>query len=116
MKPTPSQTVGPFFAVGLHDHACPHGPVRLEGRVLDGAGAGVPDALVEIWSPATGWGRCATDADGQYSFSLAQTAHVDVQVFARGLLKQVRTRVELEPGAAHKTFDIRLQEDAFFVV
>jgi protocatechuate 3,4-dioxygenase, alpha subunit len=116
MKPTPSQTVGPFFTLGLRDHPCPEGPLELEGRILDGAGAGVPDAVVEVWSPESGWGRCGTDAEGRYSFSLCETTHVDVQVFARGLLKQVRTRIELEPGKEVTAFDIRLQEDAFFVV
>ena len=116
MNVTPSQTVGPFFTLGLHDHPCPDGPLRLEGRVLDGSGAGVPDAMVEVWSPATGWGRCGTDGEGRYSFSLRETPSLDVQVFARGLLKQVHTRVELEPGKEVTTFDIRLQEDAFFVV
>ena len=116
MNPTPSQTVGPFFTLGLRDHPCPDGPLELEGRVLDGAGVGVPDALVEIWSPDTGWGRCGTDPEGRYSFRISETPHVDVQVFARGLLKQVRTRVELEPAREVTTFDIRLQEDPFFVV
>jgi protocatechuate 3,4-dioxygenase alpha subunit len=116
MRPTPSQTVGPFFTLGLHDEPCAEGPLELEGRVLDGAGVGVPDAMVEIWSPDSEWGRCCTDADGRFSFSLCETPHVDVQVFARGLLKQVRTRVELEQGKEVTTFDIRLQEDAFFVL
>lgn len=116
MSPTPSQTVGPFFTLGLRDHPCPDGPLRLEGRVLDGAGVPVPDAMVEVWSPATGWGRCGTDADGRYAFGLCETDHVDVQVFARGLLKQVHTRIAFEPDAQRTTFDIRLQDDAFFVV
>jgi protocatechuate 3,4-dioxygenase alpha subunit len=111
---TPSQTVGPFFAVGLRDRPCAEGPLSVEGRVLDGAGAGVPDALVEVWSPAAGWGRCATDADGRYSFTFRETPHLDVQVFARGLLRQVRTRVQLD--APRTTFDIRLQDDVFFAV
>ena len=116
MSTTPSQTVGPFFTLGLRDHPCPNGPIRLEGRVLDGAGAGVPDAMVEVWSPATGWGRCGTDRDGRYSFALCETLHVDMQVFARGLLRQVRTRVTFDQGAQSRTFDIRLQDDPFFVV
>jgi protocatechuate 3,4-dioxygenase, alpha subunit len=116
MKPTPSQTVGPFFTLGLRDHPCPDGPLRLEGRVLDGAGEPVPDAMVEVWSPATGWGRCGTDRKGRYGFSLYETPHVDVQVFARGLLKQLHTRVTFEPGEQQTTFDVRLQDDAFFVV
>jgi protocatechuate 3,4-dioxygenase alpha subunit len=113
---TPSQTVGPFFTLALRDHPCPDGPVRLEGRVVDGAGNGVPDAIVEVWSPETGWGRCGTDGEGRYAFSLRETTHVDVQVFARGLLKQVHTRVEFEPGGSQRSFDIRLQDDPFFVV
>jgi protocatechuate 3,4-dioxygenase alpha subunit len=116
MKLTPSQTVGPFFTLGLRDHPCPEGPLRLEGRVLDGTGDGVPDAMVEVWSPATGWGRCGTDAEGRYSFSLGETPHIDMQVFARGLLKQVRTRVMFEPGEQSKSYDVNLQSDAFFVV
>ena len=57
--PTASQTVGPFFSIGL----CPENPnnlvptrrrtgaeiVKLRGRVLDGDGQGVPDAILEIW-------------------------------------------------------------------
>jgi protocatechuate 3,4-dioxygenase, alpha subunit len=113
---TPSQTVGPFFSIGLADRPCAEGPLRLEGRVLDGAGEPVPDAMVEVWSPQAGWGRCGTDADGSYSFSFRETPHLDLQVFARGLLKQVRTRVIFEQGVPTTTFDVRLQDDAFFVV
>ena len=116
MIATPSQTVGPFFAIGLADRPCAEGPLRMEGRVLDGAGDPVPDAVVEVWSPQAGWGRCGTDAAGRYSFSFRETPHLDVQVFARGLLKQVRTRVTFEQGVESTTFDIRLQKDAFFVV
>ena len=55
--PTPSQTVGPFFSLGLdrpewNDLTAgnPAGErIVLEGRVTDGDGAPVPDAVVEIW-------------------------------------------------------------------
>jgi protocatechuate 3,4-dioxygenase alpha subunit len=116
MTTTPSQTVGPFFSIGLDNHPCVEGPFRLEGRVLDGAGEPVPDAVVEVWSPQAGWGRCSTDADGRYSFAFRETPHLDVQVFARGLLRQVHTRVTSEPDSPSTTFDINLQDDPFFVV
>jgi len=49
---TPSQTVGPYLALGLPwadgPVADPDG-VRISGRVLDGAGEPIPDALVETW-------------------------------------------------------------------
>jgi protocatechuate 3,4-dioxygenase, alpha subunit len=96
-KPTPSQTVGPFFHDALVDEdrsklvATSHpSAVRIEGTIYDGAGEPVPDAMVEIWQaneagryddptddredpphdPKTfsGFGRSGTDADGRFSF------------------------------------------------
>ncbi|MCW2694420.1 MAG: pcaG [Mycobacterium sp.] len=53
---TPSQTVGPYLAIGLRwpDGRLAVAPgtpgaVWLRGRVLDGAGTAIPDALVETW-------------------------------------------------------------------
>jgi protocatechuate 3,4-dioxygenase, alpha subunit len=53
---TPSQTVGPFLSLGLPWPDGPYvvpagtpGAVRITGRVLDGAGMPVPDALIETW-------------------------------------------------------------------
>jgi protocatechuate 3,4-dioxygenase alpha subunit len=99
IEPTPSQTVGPFFALGLKPHAG-DGGLRLEGRVLDGAGDGVSDALVELWHVDVGWARSATDAEGRYAFRIekpgaidGQAPHVTMLVFARGLLKPVLTRM-----------------------
>jgi protocatechuate 3,4-dioxygenase alpha subunit len=53
---TPSQTVGPFLSLGLPWPDGPYvvpagtpGAVRITGRVLDGAGMAVPDALIETW-------------------------------------------------------------------
>ena len=68
---TPSQTVGPFFTFGLctePQNELPDGSVRIEGQVFDGEGAPIGDAMLELWSPAHGFGRCATDADGRFSF------------------------------------------------
>jgi protocatechuate 3,4-dioxygenase alpha subunit len=114
---TPSQTVGPFFSFGLcvlpqselleadDDRA-----LRIDGSVIDGAGNPVADAMVEVWQPpgppGAGWARSGTDAAGGYSFVVARpraanggAAHLDVLVFARGLLKPVMTRMYL-PGDA----------------
>lgn len=117
--PTPSQTIGPFFRFGMDwmqvDLVAPSdaGAVTVAGRVIDGAGAPVPDALLEIWQADglgrfppesqpgwTGFGRCLTDAEGGFSFTTVKPApvdgqapHIDVSVFARGLLQRVVTRM-----------------------
>ena len=110
--PTPSQTVGPFFWLGLCGRPCSEvvagGPVRIVGRVLDGAGEPVPDAMVETWQADEsgsyrgdfGWGRCGTDPEGRFSFTTVkpgsvaeQAPHLEVLVFARGLLKPLLTRM-----------------------
>jgi protocatechuate 3,4-dioxygenase, alpha subunit len=104
--PTPSQTVGPFFSIGLttaNHLAAPDDPRarRVDGRVLDGADAPVPDAMVEVFHADVGFGRCITDVDGSYSFVVAspgggqEAPHLDVSVFARGLLQRVATRLYL---------------------
>jgi protocatechuate 3,4-dioxygenase, alpha subunit len=116
---TPSQTVGPFFAYGLTPKGRaqwdPNGnyawketvgddlvtadssgeKIRIEGRVLDGDGQPINDAMIEIWqadgqgryaSPADararpntkfkGFGRSATDKDGAYGFSTIKPGQV----------------------------------------
>jgi protocatechuate 3,4-dioxygenase alpha subunit len=114
---TPSQTVGPFFAIGL---PWPDGPdvvaadtpgaIRLRGRVTDGDGEPVPDALIETWQADPdgrygtpgfrGFGRCPTGEDGAWAIrtvkpgaTAGQAPHIAVAVFARGLLKHVFTRI-----------------------
>jgi protocatechuate 3,4-dioxygenase alpha subunit len=105
---TPGQTVGPFFGIALPreggEHLVPPGTpgaVRLTGRVLDGEGAPVPDALLEI-APGHLLGRAASDADGRYVFTTPRPeppAHglpfFAVVVFARGLLDRLFTRIYL---------------------
>jgi protocatechuate 3,4-dioxygenase alpha subunit len=89
---TPSQTVGPFFTVGMPP-VNGAGAVWLRGRVLDGAGEPVPDAVVEAWQddpPA--FGRAATDDAGRWAVRVHEP-YVDLSVFARGLLNRVVTRV-----------------------
>jgi protocatechuate 3,4-dioxygenase, alpha subunit len=141
---TPSQTVGPFLAIGL---PWPDGPfvvpedspgaITITGRLLDGAGVGVPDGLIETWQPDPdgrfdhpddprgpapggqefrGFGRCATGPDGSYRIVTlrpgalpspdggTEAPHLDVSIFARGLLDRVVTRIyfadEAEANAA----------------
>jgi protocatechuate 3,4-dioxygenase alpha subunit len=130
--PTPSQTVGPFFRFGFawltssRHLVAPRsaGAVTVGGRVLDGDGDPVPDGVVEIWqadagggfppdSPTgwTGFGRDLTDEDGRYQFTTVapgpvdevQAPHIDVTVFARGLLQRVVTRIYLPGQAANDT-------------
>jgi protocatechuate 3,4-dioxygenase alpha subunit len=134
--------VGPYFEIGL---PWAEGPVadaagvRIEGRVYDGAGAPVADAMVETWDPASGaFCRCATDDEGRWHVVTPPAAHLAVSVFARGLLNRVVTRICFEPGEVPESvpaarrdtllpqrtddgyrFDIRLQgpgETVFFDV
>ena len=123
--------MGPYLHLGLpypddnqlvsDAHA---GAIRLHGTVYDGAGDAVPDSLIELWQPGpdgrivqqagslrrdgktfTGWGRCATDAAGHYSFCTltpgapgGRAAFFALTVFARGLLDRVFTRAYLPHG------------------
>lgn len=126
-RPTPGQTVGPFFAYGLefpkqHEVAFPHSPgaIVLSGTVYDGAGAPIPDALVEIFGPDadgsvprargafrrddhtfTGFGRAFTNDEGHYEFWTREpggaAAFFAAIVFARGLPNKLHTRIYV-PG------------------
>ena len=132
--PTPSQTVGPFFHLGMTrpewaDLTVGNPPRRAHGdrgRVLDGDGAPVPDAVLEMWQANAagrynhpddsrddapldpgfcGFGRVATDADGEFrlvtikpgpvpgSGNAWQAPHINVALFARGLLRHLYTRI-----------------------
>ena len=126
---TPSQTVGPFFGVGLPfekgEQLAPPGSagvMRIEGQVFDGKGEPVPDALLEIWQPGTGFGRARTDSEGAFSFTTVkpgavpapdgrvQAPHFNVTVFARGLLRHLVTRMyfpdETEANAADPVLNL----------
>jgi len=142
---TPSQTIGPFFAFALTPGAYHYTalagddlrtddaegtPIVVEGRIFDGGGEPVPDAMIEIWqadgkgrypgaSPALanarfkGFGRSET-IGGTWRFTTVkpgpvpgpggkmQAPHLDVGIFARGILKRLFTRVYFddEPGNA----------------
>ncbi len=128
---TTSQTVGPFFQIGLEplqrlDLAgteIPGERVTVEGRVVDGAGNGVPDACLEIWqadasgqyseagkqvedgSAFRGFGRIPTDDEGRFRFTSIkpgtiagsdgskQAPHLAFSIFMRGLMKRLVTRM-----------------------
>ena len=129
---TPSQTVGPYFAIGLPWPEGPHavapetpGAIAIRGRIYDGAGEPVPDYMLETWQAdpdgnfADMWGFGAPSTlagfrgfarvgheDGDGSFELitvkpgpvtlrngaVAAPHIDVSVFARGMLHRCVTR------------------------
>jgi protocatechuate 3,4-dioxygenase alpha subunit len=135
LVPIPSQTVGPFFHLGLTGSrsvgslATPETKgerISLICRVLDGDGLPVPDAMIEIWQANAegrynhpddkqdhkridpsfqGFGRLATDDQGACAFATIkpgqvpdnngalQASHINVSVFARGILKRLATRI-----------------------
>ncbi len=128
MDATTSQTVGPFFRIGLQGlytgSTLTNGAtIAIRGRVLDGRGQAVPDALLEFWqadasgayahpeSPERpdpsfkGFCRIPTDPDGAFRFTtvkpgrvpgpggVKQAPHIVVLVFMRGLLKHLMSRI-----------------------
>jgi protocatechuate 3,4-dioxygenase alpha subunit len=97
---TPSQTVGPYYAIGLcrrEEHVLDPAGIELEGRLLDGRGEPIADGMVELWDAAgRRWGRSGTDGDGRFRFLVPRDRDVfEALVFARGLLRHQRTRVYL---------------------
>ena len=135
-RQTPSQTVGPFFAYGLtpEQYGYPFTSIasgemageaageriRIVGQVIDGRGAPVSDAMVELWqadaqghyAPArepgsnvafSGFGRQGTGTDPEQRFvfdtvkpgpvDAEQAPHISVIVFMRGLLTHAYTRI-----------------------
>lgn len=136
---TPSQTVGPYLHIGfewlnmttLAQADTPGETVMISGQLVDAEGIAVPDGVIEIWqadaqgvyahaedgrasTPGfSGFGRCATDAEGRFQFFTIkpgrvpaisgglQAPHIMVNVLARGLLKQLVTRMYF-PGDEHR--------------
>jgi protocatechuate 3,4-dioxygenase alpha subunit len=153
-KQTPSQTVGPYFAYGLSapqygyehtsvasgelaDDLVPGDRIRLVGRVLDGAGDPVNDAMIEIWQADAagryahhadarasnqgfrGFGRFGTGTDPLHRFVFhtikpgsvdgRQAPHVNVILFMRGLLSHLYTRIYFSDEAEANARDPVLQ-------
>ena len=97
---TPSQTVGPFYSIGLSRRPLaeldPAG-IELRGTLFDGAGEPVRDGIIELWDAAGGrWGRCGTEDEGRFAFRVPRAGPLEVFVFARGLLRHQWTRVYLD--------------------
>ncbi len=129
MKQTASQTAGPFFRIGLI-----YGPAQnnlvddetrgeriiITGRVLDGDGEPISDAMVEIWQPDAkgiykhpadprhaeadphfrGFGRAETPRGGRYEFRTIRPGsrdggapYINVHLFSRGMLIHTMTRI-----------------------
>jgi protocatechuate 3,4-dioxygenase alpha subunit len=142
--PTPSQTVGPFFHLALDRpdwsdltrEGAAGERIVVTGRVLDGDGAPVADACLELWQANAagryahpddnrrdrpldphfrGFGRVSTDAEGRFRFvtirpgavpgrgNAWQAPHIAVAVFARGLLKQLVTRIYFADEPANES-------------
>lgn len=104
LRASASQTVGPFFSVGFAwlyrdtmDGPSVEGErIRISGRVLDGAGEPVPDAMLELWqanahgkyahpddtqslpvqADFSGFGRVATSPDGSFQFTTIRPGRV----------------------------------------
>jgi protocatechuate 3,4-dioxygenase alpha subunit len=135
MSTTPSQTVGPFYSIGLcrrpDDELAPDG-VELTGHLFDGQDEPIVDGVVEVFDAASRqWGRSGTDVEGRFRFLVPHDAtRLEAFVFARGLLRHQLTRIYLDGGGeaedetliAHRDdggfrFDIRMQGEnatAFF--
>jgi protocatechuate 3,4-dioxygenase alpha subunit len=129
MARTPSQTVGPFFAIGLsrrEQQVLAADGVELTGTLYDGQGEPIPDAVVEVYDATSrAWGRSGTDASGRYRLRVPrEAARLEAYVFARGLLRHQLTRIYLgdDERAEDATlvaardgdglrFDIRMQGD-----
>jgi protocatechuate 3,4-dioxygenase alpha subunit len=133
---TASQTAGPYWHMidfpewadvlraGSGNEAVAGERIVLTGRITDGEGAPVGDALVEIWQAGPdgrydgtfqGFGRCASDAHGEYRFvtlkpgpvpgrgNAMQAPHIQITIFARGLMQHVVTRAYFEGDALNAT-------------
>ena len=97
----------------LADEGTPGVAIRIEGMLVDGAGDAVPDGMIEVWQADAdgsysdgsgrfpGFGRAGTDTSGKYSFRTIKPGsvgsgaapHINVAVFARGMLNHVFTRI-----------------------
>jgi protocatechuate 3,4-dioxygenase alpha subunit len=126
---TASQTIGPYWHLieekewtDLTRFGIDGEKIRLIGMITDGDGEPVSDACVELWQadpPGAdnflGWGRCGSDAEGNFHFvtvkpgpvpgrgNQQQAPHFAVTLLARGLLKALATRAYFEGEELNET-------------
>ncbi|WP_394992843.1 protocatechuate 3,4-dioxygenase subunit alpha [Emticicia sp.] len=134
MLQTPSQTVGPYFAYGLTPEQYLYdfkqlvdnqivSPIEHEdsitiiGKVFDGDGAVIPDAMIEIWQNDGEnqlFGRFGTGTDAQNRFIFhtlkpisvnGQAPYLSVIVFMRGQLIHSYTRIYFSDEATQNETD-----------
>ena len=117
---TPFQTVGPYLHIGLRAGLGPMTspeaatPVVIQGRLFDGAGAGISDGVLEFWAAGfDGVGRVWTAADGSYRLEtvmpptrvdaagVVHAPHFAVRVLGRGILTEYLTRVYFSGHPGH---------------
>ena len=106
---TPSQTVGPYLQIGLPwpdgSDVVPEGTpgrIRLYGRVFDGDGEVIPDALIETWQ---------ADPDGKFGTEfrgIGRSPTTDEGEWEIFTLKP--GRVGRRPGAAHRRQRVRARD------
>lgn len=109
---TPFQTVGPYLHLGLRAGLGPMTSsdattsVVIRGRLIDGAGEGIGDGVLEFWAAGfDGVGRVWTAADGSYRLDAVMpptrvdpdgavhAPHFAVRVLGRGILTEYLSRV-----------------------
>jgi len=114
----PYLSIGTAWNAGGHMAAPgPDGSITITGQVVDGEASPVTDAVLEFWQadPAgrfrpeagagwTGFARSLTDEGGCFRLTTVkpgavptgdgrlQAPHVDISIFARGLLQRLVTR------------------------
>ncbi|HEU4353128.1 MAG TPA: protocatechuate 3,4-dioxygenase subunit alpha [Burkholderiales bacterium] len=113
LVPTAEMTLGPFFppefARGLNDLAPDAGDaIEITGRVTELDGKPLDNLVLEIWQadPAgrldnpdfAGWGRAATNAQGEYRFRTVRPGavpgrapHINFLILYSGLMRQLQT-------------------------
>ena len=152
LKETPSQTAGPYVHIGMTPNFCdirgvysadlgadmllgniPGERIEIAGRILDGDGAPVVDAVIELWQadstgtylkPAdvlpgsfSGWGRRPMDEKGAFSINTIKPGrvpgpdgkpmapHISLWVVARGINIGLQTRLYFEDEAEANASD-----------